>query len=86
MELKEILIGLGSSGLGAAIMNYFNMRRTAKRDDFEKIVATWQADNDRLRKENENLRRELDELHLEMDALKSRIIILEAEQGILHKK
>lgn len=78
-NLETLIIGLGSSGIGAALMNFLNARRNAKRDDFEKIVATWQADNDRLRQENDELRKELIRMHAEMDMLKARVVILESQ-------
>lgn len=77
MNWTEILIAFGTGGLAQALLNYFVAKNNTKRDDFEKIVETWEQDNDRLRKENAELHAEIKDLQNQLNTLKIRVSQLE---------
>lgn len=77
MNWTEIGIAFIAGGGIQALLNHFIAGKTQKRDDFEKIVETWETDNARLRKENSDLHTELEDLRNQLSSLKLRVMELE---------
>lgn len=77
MNWTEIIIAFVAGGGIQALLNHFVATKSSKRDDFEKIVETWESDNERLRKENKELKEVITELQQQIDTLRIRIKHLE---------
>lgn len=77
MNWIEIGAAFLTGGGVQAAFNYYIASKSSKRDDFEKIVETWEQDNDRLRKENSELHKEINELRDQLNTLKLRVSQLE---------
>lgn len=77
-HVVQLVLAAISGGVVAAVLNYFTNARTAKKSEFDIVVATWQHDNDRLRNENAVLHTELQSLRLELADLRSKVILMES--------
>lgn len=77
MNWIEIIIAFLTGGGVQAAFNYWSASKSSKRDDFEKIVETWEQDNERLRKENADLHKEINDLREQLNTLKARVSQLE---------
>lgn len=78
MNWIELGVAFGSGTVIQYVVTYINSKRTNNRDDFSKIVETWQHDNERLRSENEKLERELHVIRLELNELRAKVILMES--------
>lgn len=76
----ELIVAFVAGGGTQAVLNYITSIKESKRDDFEKIVETWEQDNERLRKENDVLRAEIKNLQEQLNTLKARVAHLEETQ------
>jgi predicted nucleic acid-binding Zn-ribbon protein len=77
----ELVIAFVAGGGIQAILNHFIANKSSKRDDFEKIIETWEEDNNRLRKENQDLRNEITNLQNQINVLRARVLHLEEKEN-----
>lgn len=78
MNWVEISIALVTGGALQYSLNYIIAKKNASRDDFTRIVETWQKDNERLREENEKLNEELHKIRTELADLRAKVILMES--------
>lgn len=75
IELVGTFLG---GGAFQALINYFISRQKAKGDDFDKIIGTWAADNERLRKQQSSDEQRIRILETEVATLRNQLILLES--------
>jgi len=74
----EIIAAFIAGGGIQYILNWLTARKNSDRDDFTKIVETWQLDNERLRHENDRLESELNKIRTELADLRAKVILMES--------
>lgn len=83
IEGLKLLAAAISGGAVTTLTNYFISRKKEDRTDFERIVATWENDNSRLRKVNEADRAKIDELERKLFDLQNKILLMESSHSDL---
>lgn len=78
MNYLELISAFVGGGLVQSGLNYVLSSRTARKDELSQVIATWQADNERLRKENQVLHEEMRGLRDEVADLRAKVILMES--------
>jgi PAS domain S-box-containing protein len=92
MDLTSVISAAVGGGVLTQLVNFFNARRTAKKDDFNVIIERWEKDNARLRSEvdamqsahlieRKALMDELDRMRREIGDLRGKVALMEHAQS-----
>ena len=75
--LEIIGAALGGGGL-TAFINFVIAKNQGKRDNFDKIISTWEKDNERLRVDQERSKKEIITLQADVYSLRNKLILMES--------